>query len=57
MEESVQIWRPKVVGGGSGRLHKGLNQTNPRTGGGDGGISPDLEADDGRRRWWSCSWS
>jgi hypothetical protein len=44
-----------MVGGGGGRLHMGFNQTNPRIGGGDGGISPDLEANDGRRRWWSCS--
>ena len=55
MEESVQIWRPKVVGGSGGRLHMGLKQTNSRIGGGDGGISLDLEANDGRRRWWSCS--
>ena len=44
-----------MVGGGGGRLHMGLKQTNPRIGGEDGGISPDLEANDGRRRWWSCS--
>ena len=44
-----------MVRGGGGRLHMGLKQTNPRIGGGDGGISLDLEANDGRRRWWSCS--
>ena len=33
----------------------GFKQTNPRIGGGDGRISPDLEAKDGQRRWWSCS--
>jgi hypothetical protein len=54
MEKSVQIWRPKMVGGGGGRLHMGFKQTNLRIGGGDEGISPD-QANDGRRRWWSCS--
>ena len=44
-----------MVGGGGGRLHMGLKQTNPRIGGGDEGISPDLEANDDWRRWWSCS--
>jgi hypothetical protein len=33
----------------------GFKQTNPRIGGEDGGINPDLEAKDGWRRWWSCS--
>ncbi len=55
MEESVQIWRPKMVKGGGGRLYMGFKQTNPRIGGGHGGISPDLEANDGRRQWWSYS--
>ena len=33
----------------------GFKQTNRIIGGGDGGISLDLEANDGRKRWWSCS--
>uniref|UniRef100_A0A2N9IB11 Uncharacterized protein n=1 Tax=Fagus sylvatica TaxID=28930 RepID=A0A2N9IB11_FAGSY len=53
MEESVQIGGQRF-GGGSGRLHKGLNQTNPRTGDFKGAMSRS-EADDGQR-WWSCSW-
>ena len=44
-----------MVRGGGGRLHMGFKQTNPRIGGGHGGISPDLEANDGRRQWWSYS--
>ena len=44
-----------MVGGGGGRLHIGFKQTNSRIGSGDGGIGSDLEVNDGRRRWWSCS--
>jgi hypothetical protein len=33
----------------------GFKQTNRIIGGGDGGISPDLEAKGGRRRWWETS--
>ena len=32
----------------------GFKQTNPRISREDGGIIPDMEAKDGRRRWWSC---
>ena len=33
----------------------GFKQTNHIIGGGDEGISPDLEAKDGRRQWWETS--